>query len=129
MEGDERVVDFGLLKEAGAAALAVANLILLGIAVVAYRGRRSLPQSYFQLVPLSAAVAVYQVGLGITFVLFGKRPPLMHVFYGILVGLFAVGQGVLRWTPLGQRYRGKPIVHGFFALVIMLLSIRSWMSA
>lgn len=121
-------MDFGLLKEAGAAALAVTNLILLGIAVAAYRGRRSLPQVYFQVVPLSTAVAVYQVGLGITFVLMGLRPPLMHVFYGILVGISALGQGVLRWTPLGQRYRGKPMTHAFFAMVIMLLSIRSWMS-
>jgi len=122
-------VDLGLLKGVGAAALAVTNLVLFGIALVAFRGRRSLPQSYYQLVPLSSAVAVYQVGLGLTFVLMGLRAPLMHIFYGVAVGVFALGQGVLRWTHLGQRYRGKPMTHAFFAMVILLLAIRSWMSA
>lgn len=118
------------LKRGGAIVLIAINLVLLVWAIRAYRRKFTLADGYFKLLPFSPAVAVVQLILGVSFYASGVRPPLMHIFYGVLIGLGATGQVLVGpRTGLGQKYRAKPLVHAFLALFVALLSARSWMAA
>ena len=110
--------------------LAAANLTLLVWAVMAYRRREPLPRAYFRMLPISPVIAAVLLAVGLWFFTGGMRPPGMHIFYGSVVGLGAVGQMVLgSRTQLGHRYRARPVVHGFLALFVGLLAVRAWMAA
>jgi hypothetical protein len=118
------------LKRGGASALIVINLGLLVWALRAHFRKFALPDRFFSLMLLSPAVAAVQVVAGITMYTVGFRPPLMHVLYGVLIGLGATGQLLLRrGTGLWQKYRAKAWVYAFLALFVGLLSARSWMAA
>ncbi|MFZ5814882.1 MAG: hypothetical protein ACOY93_06220 [Bacillota bacterium] len=117
------------LKVTGVFVLAAINLRLLWFGVVAYRQKGPLPEEYYRVLPASTAVALFQVGIGLFFLLTGRRVEWMHLLYGILVGAGAILQMVLRsTTAAGQQYRGKPLVHAALALFVALLAIRSWLS-
>lgn len=119
-----------LLKQAGAVLLGAINLVLLVMALTAQRRRQSLSEGFYRLLSASVAVAAFLVGMGLFLVIDGLAIPRMHLFYGVLVGGGVVGQAALsRGTALGQRYRAKPMVYAFFALLVLLTAIRSYMSA
>ena len=119
-----------LVKQIGATTLGLINLALLVRAVLAHRRRQSAPPAVYSLQAASVCVAVLQLAVGVYFVLEGRVVNGRHLFYGILVGVGVLAQAAL-WsrTTLGQRYRGKPLVHAFFGLLVMLAALRSWMSA
>lgn len=110
--------------------LGAINLGLLVWALGAYSRRRAMPDIYYSVLLASPAVAAVLLAIGLWFYAGGTRPPGMHIFYGSLSGLGAVGQlAVGRRTALGHRYRARPIVHGFLALFVALLAARAWMAA
>lgn len=118
-----------LFKDAGVIVLGAVNLALLVWAVVTYRQKRSLPEGYYRLLPISSLVAAFQVAMGLYFVLAGRQAHLMHIFYGTLVGTGALLQYLVRpGTATGQKYKAKPLIHAFLALFVALLAVRSWMS-
>lgn len=119
-----------LIKQIGASLLAVINLVLLGWAFRGARQRAVLPDRYLQLLRLSAGIGAAMLLLGLFFLSLTYRAHLMHYMYGSLVGLGALGQYLLaRPSALGERMRNRGWVHGFLALLIALLAIRSWMAA
>ncbi len=74
-------------------------------------------------------IAFFQVGMGLYFLWQGRVVMPMHLFYGILVGSGALAQLLVRpGTALGQKYRGKPLVHAVLSLFVGLLAARSWMA-
>lgn len=122
-------MNFVLVKQAGVAALVAVNAMLLGWALMTYRRKRSLPGGYYKLLPVSSAIAAFQVTIGLYFLLEGRQIHPMHLFYGILVGAGAILQFLLRpGTASGQRYRNRPLIHAALALFVTLLAARSWMS-
>lgn len=119
-----------LIKQIGVSLLGAINLILIVWATLAHRRRQSLPEAYYKLLLASVGVSVFQVGVGLWFLLEGKVVTGRHLFYGIVVGTGALGQALLgRRLPLGQRYRGKPLVYAFFGLVVLASAVRSWLTA
>ncbi|HLO01664.1 MAG TPA: hypothetical protein VK191_00915 [Symbiobacteriaceae bacterium] len=123
-------MDLLLIKQIGASLLAVINLVLLGWAFRGARQRAVLPDRYLQLLRLSAGIGAAMLLLGLFFLSLTYRAHLMHYMYGSLVGLGALGQYLLaRPSALGERMRNRGWVHGFLALLIALLAIRSWMAA
>lgn len=120
-----------LAKQIGAISLGTINLALVIWAVLRHRRRQSMPDGFFMLWLVSIAVATFQVGLGGWFVLiWGLIAPGRHLFYGLVVGGAALAQiALLPRFPLGQRYKGKPLVYAFWAFVIVGAAFRSWMSA
>lgn len=122
-------MDLNLLKQLGVIGLAGINGLLAVWAVIALRQKRALPDRYYRLLPVSPAVAAMQLLIGLFFVVEGRQPHLMHIFYGVLVGTGAILQLLMRPSlATGQKYRNKPIVHIALALFVGLLSARSWMS-
>ncbi len=107
------------------------NLILVIWATLRYRRRQSVPDGFYKLWPVSILVAAFQLSIGLYWVYIqGKVANGQHLFYGIVVGTAAVVQTLLLpKLPLGQRYRGKPLVYAFWALVVLLATFRSWMTA
>lgn len=130
-KGNERALAAVMAKQFGASILGFINLVLVIWAVMQYRRRQSVTESFYKLWPASILVSVFQVGLGLWFVLAqGKVAEKQHLLYGILVGVGAIAQVfLLPNLPLGRRYRGKPLVYAFWALFVLLLTARSWMSA
>ncbi len=129
-EEAERALYWILAKQTGAVLLITLNLTLLTLAFRAYRQKASLPDAYYRVLPISAAVGAAVFLTGLSFLLRGLVPHGMHVFYGVMVLLGVTAQAALRHrTALGQRYRAKPLVHLFVALFVMLLTLRSWMAA
>lgn len=119
-----------ILKQGGALLLAGVNVALLVWALRAYRQKRAMPDGYYQWLLVSPAVVAVELAVGLFFVAEGRQPHTMHMLYGVLVSLGAIAQLVLgRRTALGQKYRARPLVHAFVALLIALLTARSWMSA
>lgn len=120
-----------LLKQIGVGTLGVTNLVLLIWSLLRHRRHQSIPDSLFKLLPVSVVVAAFQVGMGAWFVLgLGLVVTGRHLFYGLLVATGAIAQLLLLpRLPLGQRYRGKPLVYAFWALFVLLTAFRSWMSA
>lgn len=117
------------MKQLGVIALAAVNLVLLVWAVVAARQRRAMPAGYYRVLPVSIAIALFQLGVGAFFVLQGRIPHLQHLLYGGLVGVGALLQFLLRpGSSTGQRYRNRPLVHAVLALFVALVGIRSWMT-
>jgi len=117
------------IKQFFVIALAAVNAALLAWALHTHRQRRALPAGYYRLVPVSAAIGIVQLGIGMFFLIQGRQPYLQHVLYGTLVGIGAVLQLVLLpGTPAGQQYRGRPLVHAVLALFVALVGIRSWMT-
>lgn len=122
-------MDLNLLKQVGVVALAGMNGLLAVWAFIALRQGRALPDRYYRLLPISPVVVAMQLLIGLTFVVEGRQPHLMHMFYGFLVGTGAILQMLLRPNlASGQKYRNKPLVHIALALFVGLLSARSWMS-
>lgn len=118
------------LKQTGAVLLAAVNTGLLVWAANAYRRRAPMPDGYYKVLAASPVVAALQVGLGLFFLSGGMRAPVMHIFYGSVVGAGALAQIALgRRTALGHRFRARPLVHLFLALVVALVSLRAWMAA
>lgn len=123
-------MDLLLIKQIGASLLALINLILLCWALMGARRRALLPERYLRLLRLSAALGGALLLLGLYFLAITYRARPMHYMYGSLVGLGALAQFLLaRPSALGERMRNRGWVHGFLALVIALLAIRSWMAA
>jgi len=122
-------LDLLLVKKIGASALIAVNLCLLVWAILVYRRKKSMPWGYLQWLSASPAVAAFQVFMGVYLWLTSYRPPGMHVFYGMIIGIAATAQGVLAWTPLRHKYRAKPVIYGFLNLVVALVAIRPWMTA
>lgn len=123
-------MDHLLLKRTGAVALGIVNLALLVWALAAHRRKQPLPNGYYTLQAVSVLLAGVQVGAGVTLVLQGLTVTGRHLFYGIVVGAAALGQvGLGRRMALGQRYRGRPLVFAFAALVVLLAAVRSWLTA
>ncbi|MFO7273491.1 MAG: hypothetical protein LOD90_11155 [Symbiobacteriaceae bacterium] len=117
------------VKQFFVVALAAVNLVLLVWALIAHRQRRALPDGYYRLLPVSAAIALAQVGIGIFFVIQGRIPYWQHVLYGTLVGLGGILQlSLLPGTRAGQQYRSRPLVLAILALFVALVAIRSWMT-
>lgn len=116
-----------LIKKAGATALIAINACLLVWAIIVYQRKKSMPWGYLQWLSASPAMAAFQVFMGIYLWLNTYKPPGMHVFYGIIIGVAATAQAVLTWTPLRHQYRGKPVIYGFLNLVVALVAVRSWM--
>lgn len=118
-----------LFKQAGVIALVSINLALLVWAVATHRQKRSLPEGFYRLLPVSSLVAACQVGMGLFFLLDGRQAHPMHIFYGTLVAVGAVLQFLVRpTTAAGQKYKARPLVHAALALFVALLAVRSWMS-
>jgi hypothetical protein len=118
------------LKRTGALLLTLVNLALFVWAVLVYRKRGAMPDGYYRLLAASPVVAAFQVALGLTFLAQGYRPPGMHLFYGIMVGVGSTAQAVLnRRTAAGHAYRARPLVHLVLALFVGLLAARAWMAA
>lgn len=117
------------VKQAGVIALAAVNLALLVWALFTGRKRRSLPGGYYRLLPVSIGIAVFQLSVGLFFIIRGRQPHLQHLFYGALVAIGALLQFLVRpGSATGQRYRHKPLVHAVLALFVALVGIRSWMT-
>lgn len=117
------------VKQAGVLALAAVNLVLLVWAVLTHRQRRSLPEGYYRLLPVSIGIAAFQLSVGLFFIIQGRQPHLQHLVYGGLVGVGAILQILVRpGSAVGQRYRNKPLVHAVLALFVALVGIRSWMT-
>lgn len=118
-----------LVKQGGVILLSSLNAVLLGWALLAHRQKRGMPGGYYRLLPISAAIGLFQVGMGLFFLWQGRVVMPMHLFYGTLVGSGAIAQLLLRpGSGLGQQYRGKPLVHAALALFVGLLAARSWMA-
>lgn len=99
-------------------------------AVMLYRRRQSIPVGYYRFTYLSYALAIFQITVGLTFVLEGRGVNGFHLFYGIVVGLGVLGQALLgAGTPLGHRYRGRPLVYAFLALVVLGATFRAYLKA
>jgi hypothetical protein len=123
-------VDLLVIKQIGAALLALVNLILLGWAVGGARRRAVLPDRYLSLLRVSAGLGGLMLLLGLLFLSLTYRAHLMHYMYGSLVGLGALAQFLLSCpSALGERMRNRGWIHAFLALLIALLAMRSWMSA
>jgi hypothetical protein len=126
----EQALNLVLVKQFGVISLVGVNLFLLGLAVAAYRQKRPLPATYYKLLPVSPAIAAFQIAMGLFFLSKGFQVHGMHLFYGIVVGTGAALQVLLRpTTATGQRYKARPLVHAVLALAVSLVAIRSWMSA
>ena len=103
---------------------------MLVLAVIAYSRRQPLPDIYYRLLPISAAIAGATWLLGMSFLVMGLKAHFMHILYGTLVGLGALGQFLVRrHTATGQRFANRQLVHAFLALFCMLLTVRAWMQA
>lgn len=122
-------MDLLLLKQIGASLLAIINLVLLIWAFGGARQRAVLPDGYLRLQRLSAAVGLLMLLLGLLFLSLTYRARPMHYLYGGLVGAGALAQYLLTRSALGERMRNRGWVHGFLALLIALLAVRSWMAA
>lgn len=123
-------MDLLLIKQIGASLLAIINLVLLVWAFRGARQRAVLPDRYLQLLRISAGVGAFLLLMGLFFLTLTYRARMMHYMYGSLVGLGALAQYLLaRPSALGERMRNRGWVHGFLALLIALLAIRSWMAA
>lgn len=118
------------VKVLGVTVLALTNLALLIQAGLAYRHKRSLGEGYYRLLVISPVVGAIQVIMGFVFLAMTYRAPAMHIFYGGLVAVGALAQAGLHLRfEAGQLYRGKPLIHAFLALFVLLLSLRSYMAA
>lgn len=122
-------MDLLLLKQIGASLLALINLVLMVWAFRGARQRAVLPDGYLRLQRLSAGVGMVMLLLGLYFLTLTYRARPMHYMYGGLVGLGALAQFLVTRSALGERMRNRGWVHGFLALVIALLAVRSWMAA
>jgi len=119
-----------VLKQAGAASIAALNILLLLWAVIAYSRRQPLPDIYYKLLPISAAMVGATWLLGMGFLAMGLKAHFMHILYGTLVGLGALGQfAVRKHTATGRRFANRQLVHAFLALFCLLLTARAWMQA
>lgn len=122
-------MNFVFWKQVGVLALISINVALLAWAFMTHRQRRSLPEGYYRLLPVSSTIASFQVAMGLYFLLEGRQALLMHIFYGSAVAMGALLQHLLRLTTAtGQTYRAKPLIHAALALFVALLAVRSWMS-
>lgn len=122
-------MDLLLLKQIGASLLALINLVLMVWAFCGARRRAVLPDRYLRLQRVSAGVGALMLLLGLYFLWITYRARPMHYMYGGLVGVGALAQFLLTRSGLGERMRNRGWVHGFLALVIALLAMRSWMAA
>lgn len=123
-------MDLLLIKRIGASLLAIINLVLLVWALRGAPKRTVLSDRYRQILRLSAAVGAAMLLLGLYFLTLTYRARPMHYMYGSLVGLGALAQYLMaRPSALGERMRNRGWVHGFLALLMALLAIRSWMAA
>lgn len=123
-------MDLVVFKQVGATSIAAINFLLFLWAVIAYSRRKPLPEIYYRLLPISAAMAGATWILGMSFLVMGLKAEFMHILYGTLVGLGALGQFMVRkHTVAGQRFANRQLVHAFLALFCLLLTARAWMQA
>lgn len=118
------------IKRTGVILLIAVNLALLAWAFTTYRRKAAMSQAYYRALIASPVVGALQVLTGVAMYVLGLRPPLMHIFYGVLVTLGISAQVALGpRTTLGHKYRARPLVHLFVAFFIALIAARSWMAA
>ncbi|MDF2626361.1 MAG: hypothetical protein K0R39_192 [Symbiobacteriaceae bacterium] len=119
------------VKQTAALLLAAVNGCLLVWAILTYRRRGAMPDSYYRLLMVSPAAAAVLVAMGLAFLAQGYIAPGMHIFYGSVVGAGGLAQLALgrRRSALGHKYRARPLVHLVLALFVGLLGARAWMAA
>lgn len=119
-----------MLKIAVVGIMVVGNTALLITSLVCHRRRCILPAAYYVVVSVIQFLAVAQVAVGLWFLYRGYPLQLMHLIYGLLVFTGACLHEMLKPTrALGQIYRNRPLAHAALGLFVLLVVLRSWLSA
>lgn len=118
------------LKTIVAAGLTATSLALLLLALDCHRRRRPMPAVYYSVAALLQLQAAGQIAVGVYLLWRGFWVPGMHLVYAALLALGAVVLQVLApFSPTGQAYRNRPLVHALVALFLLAVAVRAWWSA